>query len=100
MAWKPPSTWMISPVIARAGSESRKQTAPATGPGSSVSQPSGAWRCHALGEVVEARDAARGERAERPGGHQVHAHALRARGRAPGSARRPPAPALATPIQS
>ncbi len=28
----------------RAGSQSRNSTAPATGPGSSVSQPSGAWR--------------------------------------------------------
>ena len=47
IAWKPPSTWRISPVIARARSESRKQTAPATGPASSVSQPSGACFCHA-----------------------------------------------------
>ena len=39
IAWKPPSTWRISPVITRARSESRKQTAPATGPASSVDQP-------------------------------------------------------------
>ena len=42
-AWKPPSTCRISPVIARARSESRKQIVSATGPGSSTSQPSGAW---------------------------------------------------------
>ena len=39
MAWKPPSTWTISPLIPRAKSESRKQIVSATGPGSSTSQP-------------------------------------------------------------
>src|SRR5664279_5000482 len=39
IAWTPPSTWTISPVIARARSESRKRAASATGVGSSTSQP-------------------------------------------------------------
>ena len=43
-AWTPPSTWRISPVIARESGESRKRQASATGVGSSRSQPSGAWR--------------------------------------------------------
>ena len=47
IAWKPPSTWRISPVIARAWSERRKQTVLATGPASSVSHPSGACFAHA-----------------------------------------------------
>src|SRR6202034_581355 len=42
IAWKPPSTCRISPVIPRARSLSRKQTAAATGEASRVSQPSGA----------------------------------------------------------
>ena len=42
IAWKPPSTCTISPVIPRARSDSRKQTASATGAGSLVSHPSGA----------------------------------------------------------
>ena len=91
MAWKPPSTWMISAVIAREASESRKLIVSATGAGSSTSHGSGACFSQALGEVAEARDAARGQRGQRPGGHQVHAHAARARGRARGSARWPPA---------
>src|SRR5919201_915037 len=47
IAWKPPSTCTISPVIARAMSDSRNRIADATGAGSPVSQPSGAWRSHA-----------------------------------------------------
>ena len=46
IAWKPPSTWRISPVTMRARSESRKQTAPATGPASSVDHCSGACCSH------------------------------------------------------
>ena len=78
MAWKPPSTCRISPVIARARSLSRNSTAPATGAGSSVSQPERRLALPGVGEVGEAGDAARGERAERAGGHEVHAHAARA----------------------
>jgi hypothetical protein len=55
----------------------QEQIAPATGPASSVSQPSGACLRHMLGELGEAGDAARGDRAERPARHEVHAHALR-----------------------
>ena len=91
IAWKPPSTWMISAVIARAAS--REQEVDRLGDRRRVLDvprqrrlllPRGR-------EVAEARDAARGERGQRPGGDQVHAHAARARGRARGSARSPPA---------
>src|SRR5262249_61647316 len=41
-ACAPPSTWISSPLIARDASEKRKQTAPATGEQSEMSQPSGA----------------------------------------------------------
>ena len=47
IAWKPPSTWRISAVMARERSDRRKQTVPATGPASSVDQPSGACFSHA-----------------------------------------------------
>ena len=83
-AWKPPSTWRISPVIARASGESRKTQASATGLGSLMSQPSGAWRCQAsasaskpsmlLAATVAAGRRRRGWRARRA-----------ARGRARGS---------------
>ena len=89
IAWKPPSTCRISPVMARARSDSRNSTAPATGPVSSVSQPERRLALPRAGELLEARDPARGERAERARGDEVDAHALRARGHARGSARRP-----------
>jgi len=46
MAWKPPSTWIISPVIPDDRSENRNEMARPTGVGSEVSQPSGARRDH------------------------------------------------------
>src|SRR5699024_12723168 len=42
IAWTPPSTWMISPVVAGNQSESRAATARAVGSGLSTSHPSGA----------------------------------------------------------
>ena len=92
IAWKPPSTWMISAVIARAASESRKLIVSATGAGSSTSQPQRRLALPRVGEVAEARDAARGERAERAGGHEVHAHAARAEVAREVARRWPPAP--------
>ena len=78
IAWKPPSTWMISAVIARAASLSRKLIAPPPAPGPRRPSGSGAWLLPRGREVAEARDAARGERRQRAGGHEVHAHAARA----------------------
>ena len=46
IAWKPPSTWIISPVIPADRSENRNAIARPTGVGSEVSQPSGARRAH------------------------------------------------------
>ena len=43
MAWKPPSTWMISPLVDAAQSDSSTQIILATGVGSSLSHPG--WRC-------------------------------------------------------
>src|SRR5581483_2130892 len=42
MAWYPPSTWTISPVVAGNQSDSRATQARATGSGSVIDQPSGA----------------------------------------------------------
>src|SRR5699024_6367473 len=42
IAWTPPSTWMISPVVAGTQSESSAATARAVGSGLSTSHPSGA----------------------------------------------------------
>src|SRR5262245_50163324 len=46
IAWKPPSTWISSPVIPRARSENRKLTVSPTGAGSPASHPSGACSPH------------------------------------------------------
>src|SRR6478609_1804649 len=46
IAWKPPSTWMISPVVAGKKSESRATTACAVGEWLVSSQPSGARSFH------------------------------------------------------
>ena len=46
MAWYPPSTWRISPVIPDAQSDRRNTAAFATGVGSPVSHPSGARSPH------------------------------------------------------
>ena len=75
IAWKPPSTCRISPLMPRDQSENRKQTACATATGRSVSQPSGARSGPLAGQAVEARDAARGRRLDRAGGDEVHADA-------------------------
>ena len=69
-AWRPPSTWRISPVIARARSESRKQTASAVGPGSHRSQVSGA-AAHAPDESVPPGDGRGRPRLEGAGGDEV-----------------------------
>ena len=45
-AWNPPSTWTISPLIPSEYPDSSQQIVRATGLGSEVSQPSGAWRRH------------------------------------------------------
>ena len=68
---------------------SRNRIAPATGAGSSVSQPSGAWRCQAVGEIAEARDAARRERPERARRTRGSRARRADRGRARGSATPP-----------
>ena len=47
MAWKPPSTWIISPVIPADRSENRNAIARPTGVGSVMSHPSGARRAQA-----------------------------------------------------
>src|SRR3712207_978119 len=47
IAWKPPSTWISSPVMPVARSDSRNATALPTGVGSFTSQPIGARRAHA-----------------------------------------------------
>ncbi len=77
IAWKPPSTCRISPVIGarqvaqqeqdRSGDRPRIVGVPAQ---RRLALPGG-------GEVAEAGDAARRERAQRAGGHEVHAHAAR-----------------------
>src|SRR4029450_2032304 len=46
MAWKPPSTWISSPVTPLDQSENSHRTVLATLVGSDRSQPSGARRCH------------------------------------------------------
>src|SRR4029077_20016658 len=46
IAWKPPSTWMISPVVAGKKSDSSAHTARAVGSWSFSSQPSGARVLH------------------------------------------------------
>ena len=78
IAWKPPSTWMISAVM-RAGGVA-EQEVDRLGHGRRVLDvPRQRGLLLPRGrEVAEARDAARGQRRQRPGGHQVHAHAARA----------------------
>ena len=91
IAWKPPSTWMISAVIARAASDSRKLIVSATGAGSSTSQRQRRLLLPRVREVAEARDAARGERRQRARRRRGSRARGAGRGRAPGSARSPPA---------
>ena len=78
IAWKPPSTWMISAVIARAAS--RQQEVDRRRDRRRILDVPAERRLALprVGEIAEPGDAARGERAERAGGHQVHAHAARA----------------------
>ena len=90
-ALKPPSTLSTWPVMARAKSESRKAIAPATGSGSLGVPAERRLLAPAVGELAEAGDAARGDRLQRAGGHEVDADAAAARGRARGSATSPPA---------
>ena len=85
IAWKPPSTCRISPLIARARSDSRKQTASATGRRVGRVPPERRLLAPQAGELVEAGDALGRGRLDRSGGHEVHPHARRGRGRAPGS---------------
>ena len=77
IAWKPPSTCRISPVIARA--RSREQEHDRAGDRRRVVGVPAQRRLAlpGVGEVAEARDAARGQRPERAGGDEVHAHAAR-----------------------
>ena len=78
MAWKPPSACRISPLTARDQPASRKQTASATAPASSESQPSGAWRCQASARSPKPGMPPAAAVAIGPGGHQVHARAVAA----------------------
>ncbi len=52
MAWKPPSTWTISPVVAGNQSESSATHALAVGTASVTSQPSGAFSDHTSSKVL------------------------------------------------
>ena len=72
-AWKPPSTWSISPVVAGKRSESSATHAAATGAASFTSQPSGARVGPHRFELVEPRDALGRDGAERTRGDQVDA---------------------------
>ncbi len=72
IACTPPSTWMISPVVAGNQSDSSATQACAAGARRCVmSQPSGARSAHSGSNSLEARDALGGHGAQRPGGHQV-----------------------------
>ena len=92
IAWKPPSTCRISPVIARA--RSLKQEADGGGDGSRVAGVPAERRARApeRREIVEARDAARRNGLDRAGRDEVDADPARLRGRARGSATRSRAP--------
>ena len=65
-------------MIPRARSLSRKHTVAATGAASRVSQPSGAPARHSPASVLEAGDAAGGDRLDRAGGDEVDADPARA----------------------
>ena len=70
MAWKPPSTWIIEPVVAGNQSDSSATVDRATAEESSTSQPSGARSSHIL-ELGEARDRLGGHRLDRAGSDEL-----------------------------
>ena len=76
VAWKPPSTWIISPVVLGNRSDSRATQARATGSGSLTSQPERRSAVPHVLELGEARDRLGGHGLHRTGGDQVHPHLL------------------------
>ena len=74
MAWTPPSTWTISPVVAGNQSESRSARR-AAGTGSLTSSCFRPLVPHPL-ELLEARNRLGRRGADRPGSHQVAPHTL------------------------
>ena len=76
IAWKPPSTWIISPVIAARQVREQERDDVADRLGSVVSHPSGARCAPRVGDLVEPGDALAGHRADRAGAHGVDADAV------------------------